>query len=54
MRFSDMTKSEKIIVEKSKKRIPVPRKPPKIEEDIKAYNRKKEKNKLRKKGLPGT
>ena len=48
-----MTKSEKIIVEKAKKRIPVPRKPPKVEEDIKAYNRKKEKSKLRKKGLPG-
>jgi len=53
MLFSDMTKSEKITVEKPKKRIPVPRKPPKIEEDIKAYNREKEKNKLRKKGLPG-
>jgi hypothetical protein len=53
MRFSDMIKSEKIIVEKPKKRIPVPHKPPKVEEDIKAYNRKKEKNKLRKKGLPG-
>jgi hypothetical protein len=54
MRFSDMTKSEKITVEKIKRRIPVPRKPPKIEEDVKAYNRKKEKNKLRKKGLPGS
>ena len=48
-----MAKSEKIIVAKSKKRIPVPRKPPKIEEDVKAYNRKKEKNKLHKKGLLG-
>ena len=48
-----MTNSEKITVEKIKKRIPVPRKPPKVEEDIKAYNRKKEKNKLRKKGLHG-
>jgi len=53
MPFSEMIKSEKITVEKSKKRIPVPRKPPKIEDDIKVYNRKKEKNKLRKKGLPG-
>jgi len=48
-----MTKSEKITVKKIKKRIPVPGKPPKIQEDIKAYNRKKEKNKLRKKGLSG-
>jgi hypothetical protein len=53
MRFSDITKSEKITVKKIKKRIPVPRKPPKIEEDTKAYNRKKEKSKLRKKGLLG-
>jgi hypothetical protein len=49
-----MTKSEKIIIKKSKKRIPVPRKPPKVEEDIKAYNRKKEKDKLRKKDLNGS
>ncbi|MDR3609376.1 MAG: hypothetical protein P4L27_02300 [Ignavibacteriaceae bacterium] len=48
-----MQKSEKIIVEKSKRRIPVPRKPPKVEEDVKAYNRKREKDKLRKKGLSG-
>ncbi|MDR3667892.1 MAG: hypothetical protein P4L35_13700 [Ignavibacteriaceae bacterium] len=48
-----MTKSEKILIERTKKRIPVPGKPPKIEEDIKVYNRKKEKSKLRKKGLPG-
>jgi len=48
MRFSDMAKSIKIIVEKPRKRIPVPQKPPKTEEDKKAYNRKKEKNKLRK------
>jgi hypothetical protein len=48
MQYSDMAKSLKIIVEKPKKRIPVPKKPPKIEEDKKAYNRKKEKNKLQK------
>lgn len=53
MRYSEMIKSEKIIVEKSKKRIPVPRKPPKVEEDVKAYNRKREKDKLRKKGVNG-
>lgn len=43
-------KSEKIIIEKSKKRIPVPKKPPKVEDDKNAYNRKKEKDKLRKTG----
>ena len=48
-----MIKSEKITIEKGKRRIPVPGKPPKIENDIKVYNRKKEKNKLRKKGLLG-
>lgn len=48
MQFSNMTKSIKIVVEKPKKRIPVPKKPPKIEEDKNAYNRKKEKNKLHK------
>jgi hypothetical protein len=48
-----MAKSVKIIIEKPKKRIPVPQKPPKIEEDTRAYNRKKEKDKLRKSGLPG-
>jgi hypothetical protein len=53
MRSSDMPKSEKITVKKSKKRIPVPRKPPKVEEYINAYNRKKEKDNLRKKGVNG-
>jgi hypothetical protein len=48
-----MQKSEKIIIEKVKRRIPVPHKPPKVEEDIKAYNRKREKDKLRKKGPSG-
>ena len=53
MQYSDMAKSVKIIVEKPRKRIPVPKKPPKIEEDTRAYNRKKEKDKLRKSGMPG-
>ncbi len=48
MQYSNMGKSLKIVVEKTKKRTPVPQKPPKIEEDKKVYNRKKEKNKLRK------
>ena len=39
---------EKIKVEKKKKRIPLPKKPPKIEQSEKGYNRKKEKDKLRK------
>jgi len=38
----------KIKVEKKKKRIPLPQKPPKIEQSKKAYNRKKEKDKRRK------
>jgi hypothetical protein len=52
MLYSKMQK-EKITIEKSKRRIPVPKKPPKIEEDKNAYNRKREKDKLRKKGLAG-
>jgi len=44
-----MAKKEKIKVEKKKKRIPLPQKPPKIEKSIKVYDRKKEKEKLRKK-----
>lgn len=43
-----MEKSEKISVPKKKKRIPLPAKPPKIEKDRKAYDRKKEKDKIRK------
>lgn len=43
-----MHKKIKIKVTKKKKRIPLPQKPPKIEKDRKAYDRKKEKNKLRK------
>ncbi len=41
--------TDKIVIEKEKKRIPVPQKPPKVEKNKKAYNRKKEKDKLRKK-----
>lgn len=39
----------KIIVEKKKKRIPVPKKPPKAEKNPKAYDRDEEKKKTRKK-----
>ena len=45
--------AEKIKIEKKKKRIPVPKKPPKVEEDKRAYNRKKEKDKLRKNKIGG-
>ncbi len=44
-----MAKKNKIKVKKKKKRIPVPHKPPKVEKNPKAYNRKKSKRKLRKK-----
>ena len=44
-----MVKREKIIIEKRKKRIPLPQKPPKVEKSKKVYDRKKEKEKLRKK-----
>jgi len=44
-----MNKKTKIIVEKKKKRVPVPQKPPKIEKNPKAYDREDEKNKTRKK-----
>jgi len=43
-----MPEKEKIKVKKKKKRIPLPKKPPKVEEDKKTYNRKKEKIKTRK------
>jgi len=43
-----MTDKEKIKVDKKKKRIPLPQKPPKVERSKKAYDRKKEKDKLRK------
>ncbi|MDP4115154.1 MAG: hypothetical protein Q8903_03420 [Bacteroidota bacterium] len=38
----------KIEIKKDKKRIPLPQKPPKVEENKSAYNRKKEKAKLKK------
>jgi hypothetical protein len=44
-----MIKKINIKILKKKKRIPLPQKPPKVEKDKKAYNRKKEKDKLRKK-----
>jgi hypothetical protein len=39
-----MKEKEKIKIEKKKRRVPVPQKPPKTEESRKAYNRKKEKD----------
>jgi hypothetical protein len=39
---------DKIKIEKKKKRIPVPNKPPKVEKGRKGYDRKKEKDKIRK------
>jgi hypothetical protein len=44
-----MAGKSKIFVKKKKKRIPVPKKPPKVEKNPKAYDRKKSKRKLRKK-----
>jgi hypothetical protein len=38
-----------IKIKKLKKRIPVPKKPPKVEKDKKSYNRKSEKKKTKKK-----
>lgn len=46
-----MTGLEKIIIKKEKKRIPVPKKAPKTEPPKKAYDRKKEKDHLRKNRL---
>ena len=43
-----MVKKEKIEITKKKKRIPVPQKPPKVEKNKKAYDRKKEKDEERK------
>jgi len=48
--MSTKKKKIKIKVKKKKKRVPLPKKPPKVIEDKKAYNRKKEKDKARKKG----
>lgn len=42
-------KKTKIIVEKKKKRIPVPQKPPKVEKNPKAYDREEEKKTIKKK-----
>jgi hypothetical protein len=44
-----MKKKIKIVVEKKKNRIPVPKKPPKIEKNPKAYNRDDEKQKAKRK-----
>jgi hypothetical protein len=45
-----MTKKKtKIIVEKKKKRVPVPQKPPKVEKSPKAYDRDEEKKNITKK-----
>ena len=38
-----------IKIKKVKKRIPVPKKPPKVEKDKKSYDRKSEKKKTKKK-----
>ncbi|HEX2866600.1 MAG TPA: hypothetical protein VHO03_06140 [Ignavibacteriales bacterium] len=38
-----MEKNIKIKIDKSKKRVPVPQKPPKVEEGKKKYNRRKAK-----------
>lgn len=42
-------KKEKLTLKKKKKRIPLPQKPPKVEEKPKAYKRKSENIKVRKK-----
>jgi hypothetical protein len=44
-----VSSDSKILIRKKKKRIPVPKKPPKVETNPKAYDRKKSKRKLRKK-----
>ncbi|MCW8812483.1 MAG: hypothetical protein OQK52_08575 [Ignavibacteriaceae bacterium] len=44
-----MGAKSKISIKKKKKRIPVPKKPPKVEKNPKAYDRKKSKKNLRKK-----
>lgn len=43
--------TERLKIKKKKKRIPVPQKPPKIIEGRKVYNRKKEKDLVRKKRI---
>ena len=44
-----MKKKIKIVIEKKKKRVPVPQKPPKVEKNPKAYDRDVEKKKIKKK-----
>ena len=44
-----MNNYKKISIKKKKKRIPVPQKPPKVEDNPKSYKREKEKLKQRKK-----
>ena len=44
-----MSEKNKIKIKKKKKRVPLPQRPPKIEEDKKTYNRKNQKKKLRRK-----
>ena len=44
-----MGSKSKIIVKKKKKRVPVPKKPPKVEKSPKAYEGEKSKRNLRKK-----
>lgn len=41
-------KKEKLTIKKKKNRIPLPQKPPKVEEKPKAYKRVKEKRKIKK------
>lgn len=44
-----MKKKINIVVEKKKKRVPVPQKPPKVEKNPNAYDRDEEKKKIKKK-----
>jgi len=46
-------KGIQISIPAKKKRIPLPQKPPKVEKNKKVYDRRKEKDKLRK-GVKGT
>ena len=48
-----MGKVNKVSVPKKKQRIPLPHKPPKIEKEKKVYDRKKEKDKIRKRRANG-
>lgn len=43
-----MADKSKIKIERKKNRVPVPQKPPKVEDDKKTYNRKRGKKKTRK------